>query len=50
MRDVSELLRVSAFYRMEKLIPPELESITKVIVNRMTYEKSGIVVTNAVWL
>jgi len=50
VRDESELLRVSAFYRMEKLIPPELESITKDMdmIDVMTYEKSRIVVTTCI--
>lgn len=45
-----ELLRVSAFYRMEKLIPPELVSITREMdmIDCHLYTQSRIVVTTCI--
>lgn len=45
-----EMIRVSAFYRMEKLVPPELEEITKdmEMIDAYAYKKYRIVVTTCI--
>jgi hypothetical protein len=45
-----ELIRVSAFYRMEKLVPPDLEDVTKDTdsIDSYTYEKCRVVVTTCI--
>lgn len=50
MKGEKELIRVSAFYRMEKLVPPDLEDITIDMdgLDARSYEQCRVVVTTCI--
>lgn len=47
---LKKMIRVSAFYRMEKLIPPELEDVTKdmALISTGMYKEYRVVVTTCI--